>query len=167
MCYDAIVIIHCAFRKEVSGVVMLYINFSIAPIIGRLFLGKKNGVVDMEKVEKFFPAETAAEIAAFPGLKWKVWAISPNGRHGTGFYLFQTRADAEKRAEYAKKFYPKTPGLYNVKCDIFEVMEESSRVTRADLDCPANPSFTPADYEKWFHPERESMLKKAKRLLAK
>lgn len=147
--------------------VMLYINFSIAQLIGKLFLGRKNGVIDIDKAEEFFPPETAKEIAAFPGLKWKVWAVSPDGRRGTGFYLFADRESAEKRAEYAKRFYPKTPGLYNVKCDIFEVMEASSRVTRADLDCPANPGFTQADYEKWFDPKKNGTLKKIKRLLAK
>lgn len=151
----------------IAVMVMLYINFSIAQLIGKLFLGRKNGVIDIDKAEEFFPPETAKEIADFPGLKWKVWAVSPDGRRGTGFYLFADRESAEKRAEYAKRFYPKTPGLYNVKYDIFEVMKNQSRVTRADLDCPANPGFTPADYEKWFDPKKNGTLKKIKRLLAK
>ena len=46
-------------------------------------------------------------------------------------------------------------------------MEASSRVTRADLNCPANPGFTPADYEVWFAPKKTSTLRKIKRLLAK
>lgn len=121
----------------------------------------------MDKAEKFFPPETENEIADFPGLKRKVWAVSPDGRRGTGFYLFADRESAEKRAEYAKRFYPKTTGLYNVKCDILEAMEASSRVTRADLNCPANPGFTPADYEVWFAPKKNSTLRKIKRLLAK
>ena len=48
-----------------------------------------------------------------------------------------------------------------------KAMEASSRVTRADLDCPANPGFTPADYEVWFAPKKNSTLRKIKRLLAK
>ena len=145
--------------------VMLYINFSIAPIIGKLFLRRKNGVIDMDRAETVFPPEKVNDIAAFPGLKWKVWSISPDGRHGAGFYLFADRESAEKRAEYAKRFYPKTPGYYNIKCEMFEVMEAASRVTRADLDCPANPSFTEGDYEKWFDPKRECALKKMKGFL--
>ena len=52
----------------------------------------------MDKAEKFFPPETEKEIADFPGLKRKVWAVSPDGRRGTGFYLFADRESAEKRA---------------------------------------------------------------------
>ena len=44
--------------------VMLYINFSIAQLIGKLFLGRKNGVIDIDKAEEFFPPETAKEVAA-------------------------------------------------------------------------------------------------------
>jgi hypothetical protein len=125
--------------------VMLYVSFRIPYIVSALALKRGKGM-DPERAERLFSPESRREIADFPGLIWKVWAISEDGRTGSGFYLFNTRADAEARARYAKKYYPRD-GLYRVRCVIYDVLPECSRATRAPIDLPANPGIAPGGYE--------------------
>ena len=121
--------------------VMLYMTFRIPWIAAKFILRGEDGKVDMNQATKVFPLKTCQEIAEFPGLIWKVWGVSEDARSGSGCYLFEDRSAAEVRAAYAKKYYIRS-GLYDVKCRIFEVMEECSRITRAPIDMPANPPMT-------------------------
>ncbi len=134
-----------------ADMVMLYMDFRVNPLIGKLFLKRKNRKIDVRRAERFFPEKTARDIARFPGLIWKIWAVNESGTHGAGFYLFDTEEHARLRAAYAEKFYPKTPGLSHVVCRIYQVLEDTSRITRAPIDLPANPGFKPGQLEDLFN----------------
>jgi len=144
--------------------VMLYVSFRIPVIMAKLALTDKDGKVNAEKAQKVFSPEDCRAIADFPGLIWKVWAVSDDGRTGSGFYLFNTREDAEARAAFAKKYYPRD-GLFHVRCTIYEVLEDCSRTTRAPIDMAANPGITPEKYEELCRQHKN--LNAAKMLFAK
>jgi hypothetical protein len=127
--------------------VMLYISFKIPWLAAKFVLRGRDGKVDPVRTQRVFTPQASQAIADFPGLIWKVWAISDDARTGTGYYLFNSRADAQARADYAKKYYPRD-GLFHVRCQICEVLEDCSRVTRAPIDLPANPGITPEKYAK-------------------
>lgn len=132
--------------RGVFDMVMLYIDFRIPWLVSRFAIRGPDGRADTAKAARLFSPESRRAIAEFPGLKWKVWALSEDGREGYGYYLFDSRADAEARAKYAKKYYPRD-GLYRVRCTVSEVLEGPSRDTRAPLDTPANPPMTQEKYD--------------------
>lgn len=134
--------------------VILSMDFIIPRIAFHLMLKGRNGALDMQRVEAFFDPDYTRQLADLPGLRWKLWGISPDGRHGSGYYLFETRADAEVRERWAKKFYWRK-GMLFLKTRIYDVMEESSRITRCPIDLPPNPSCTPEVEAKLFdyHPD--------------
>ena len=86
-------------------------------------------------------ATVPGKMAALPGLVWKLWTSQAAENRAAGFYLFATRNDAEHRLAWAQKHFPKVPGLTNVQGQIFDVMEDLTRVTRGPIDLPANPSL--------------------------
>ena len=113
----------------------------------------KQGQLDSPIVEMIFPRDKAEELANLPGLKWKLWTIQPEKCRAAGFYLFQTKADAQSHAAFAIKNYPKVPGLTNVSVEICDVMESLSnelpelqltyppiQVLRNDVGFLLNPS---------------------------
>lgn len=100
----------------------------------------KLGQLDSPIIEMIFPRTKAKELDQLPGLKWKLWTIQPNECRASGLYLFETRMDAESHAAYAQKNYPNVPGLSNISTEFYDVMESLSRITRAPIDLPANPS---------------------------
>ena len=59
-----------------ADMVMLYMDFRVNPLIGKLFLKRKNRKIDVRRAERFFPEKTARDIARFPGLIWKIWAVN-------------------------------------------------------------------------------------------
>lgn len=116
--------------------VFLHISFDLdADIYGD---GK---TLDADMIAETFPVELAEEMAKLPGLIWKLWTSQAEECKADGFYLFSTNKDAKNRAAFAKKSFAKLPGLSNVKAEIHGVMEELSRITRAPIDLPANPSL--------------------------
>lgn len=136
---------------------ILTMDFVIPWPVARL-MRKTDGSADTDAAARFFDEETVRAITAFPGLKWKVWAISADARHGAGVYLFENLDDAKLRAAYAKKFY-KRSGLLHTQCHIYEVLEDSSKITHAALDTPANPTATPEQAAAIMHPKRKNPLK--------
>lgn len=82
--------------------VMLYINFSIAQLIGKLFLGRKNGVIDIDKAEEFFPPETAKEIADFRDSSGRSGRFRPTAAAERAFTCLPT-AKAQKNARNMQK----------------------------------------------------------------
>ena len=120
---------------------MLNIRFRIPLLASKLFLMGKDGKVSTSKVDAYYDRKLLEDLRDYPGLKWKIWAVSSDGRHGEGFYLFNDRESAELRAAYAKKYYP-IKGMMFTRCYITEVAEGCSRFTRAPIDVPANPRVT-------------------------
>ena len=116
--------------------VLLKITFDLSP---EIYGDGKH--IDTEAIASAFPVEQAEEMAKLPGLIWKLWTSKAESNSAAGFYLFATRSDAEHRAEFCKKKFPKIPGLTNVTAEFFDVMEDLTRVTRGPIDLPANPSI--------------------------
>lgn len=146
--------------------VVLTMDFYIPRVLGHFLLRGPDGKKDLRRAEAFFDEEQVRALAAFPGLKWKVWSISPDGTHGSGVYLFDTMADAQVRADYAKKYYWRK-GLLFVDCRIYEVMEEFSRITRAPIDVPANPGCTPEQRVQLLSERAGNPIRKLKQVHAR
>ncbi len=77
-------------------------------------------------------AGLAADIAAEPGLRWKLWGEDEAGRRASGEYLFDTRADAER---YLAKHLPRLQGFGVTQTNVrlFDVNAPLSRATRGPL----------------------------------
>jgi len=71
-------------------------------------------------------------LANTPGLVWKVWALDPETRDGSGTYLFETRRAAEL---YLSEILPEgmgdVPYISDMNVRITPVMPGPSQVTRA------------------------------------
>lgn len=76
--------------------------------------------------------DLAADIAAEPGLHWKIWTEAPEEGRAGGLYLFETRAEAEayrdKHAARLEGF-----GITGIRAILFDVNEALGAVTRAPL----------------------------------
>lgn len=118
-------------------------RFHIPRPAARLLLRGADGRISMNKVEAYYDKKLLEELRDFPGLKWKLWAISQDGLHGSGFYLFEDESSAQLRARYANRFYWRK-GMLFCRCHISRVIEGCSRFTRAPIDVEANPPATPA-----------------------
>ena len=140
---------------------MLDMRFHIPWLAAKLLLCGRDGRVNINKVEAYYDRELLEELRDFPGLKWKLWSISENGLHGSGFYLFGDEASARVRERYAKKFYWRK-GLLFCRCHISEVVEGCSRFTRAPIDVPANPAVTEEQERRLMHFKAEAPIKKLK-----
>lgn len=73
--------------------------------------------------------ELAADIAAEPGLRWKLWGEDAPGRRASGEYLFDTRAQAER---YLEKHVPRLRafGVEEVHARFFDINPALSVATR-------------------------------------
>ena len=141
---------------------ILYVRFKVFPLAARFLLCDRDGKVSVKKAEAMFPESARQEIADFPGLKWKIWSIGDRGREGAGFYLFDTLEEAEARARFAKKVYPRD-GLYGVRCTVYEVLEDCSRATRAPIDAPANPDAAPDVYQRLLREHKNPIIERYRR----
>ena len=137
--------------------ILLTMDFYIAPFARRLFLGT-DGKIDIGKVEASYDKETLDELRDYPGLIWKIWSIEENGRHGSGTYLFADEASAKIRRRFAEKFY-NFKGMLFVRCKTRIVLENCSAYTRAPLNLPANPPITEEQARRIMHPKLENPLK--------
>jgi len=74
----------------------------------------------------------AADIAAEPGLVWKIWTEAPDQNRAGGLYLFETRAAAEAyRARHTARL--EGFGIEGIRALLFEVNRPLSQTTRAPL----------------------------------
>ena len=147
--------------------VLLSVRFKIPRFAVKLFFRDKDGNVDLKRVEAFYDQKTMDELRDFPGLKWKVWAVSEDASEGSGYYLFEDRHEAELREKYARRYYWRK-GMLFARCQIHEVLENCSRYTRAPLDVPANPPATPAQERAILHPKLDGpihMIREKKKLM--
>lgn len=72
----------------------------------------------------------AADIAAEPGLRWKLWLEDRENGHAGGIYLFEDAATAERyRAKHERRLA--ATGLTAVTAHAFQVNAELSALTLA------------------------------------
>ncbi|MRX49973.1 monooxygenase [Paracoccus sp. S-4012] len=76
--------------------------------------------------------DLAEDIAAEPGLVWKIWTEAPDENRGGGLYLFETRPQAEA---YREKHAARLAGMgvEGIRALIFEINRPLSQITRAPL----------------------------------
>lgn len=78
-------------------------------------------------------AELAEDIAAAPGLRWKIWTENADLQMAGGIYLFDdeksARAYAEMHTARLQGF-----GVTGIRAMFFDVNEPLSRTTRGPLD---------------------------------
>ena len=86
--------------------------------------------------EAFGPA--AHEIAAVPGLRWKLWVASPGRGEGGGIYLFDDQAsvDAYLRGPIVAGIRSH-PAFHDLSAKVFEVLEDESAITRGPFEASA------------------------------
>lgn len=142
--------------------ILLTMHFRIPWIAAKFLLCDERGNINKNKAEAYYDQKELEELRDFPGLKWKVWAISRNGRHATGVYLFAEEDSARLRRRFARKFYWRK-GLFFLHCHLDEVLEGCSRTTRAPIDVPGNPPATEMQAASIMQPHLENGIKKFKR----
>ena len=94
-----------------------------------------------EEVDAVFPNDLALQITHFPGLQFKIWGSRNQGQIGSGFYLFKTEADALAWKKEVTEYLSAQPIFSDIEVDIYHIDESKSRITKAPLDLPANPSI--------------------------
>ena len=79
--------------------------------------------------------DLAADIAAEPGLRWKIWTEAPEEGRAGGIYLFENRHTAEAYHEkHAARL--EAMGITDIRALVLEVNTGLSAVTRAPLGAP-------------------------------
>lgn len=121
--------------------IMLTMDFHIPLLARKLMFRGEDGKLSLDKINAYYDGEPLRFVDRFPGLIWKVWAVSEDGRRGSGYYLFDCRENAELRAAYARKHFWRK-GITGLRIEYRTVLEDCSRATRAPIDLPANPHGT-------------------------
>jgi len=76
--------------------------------------------------------EVAARVAQLPGLLWKLWLHDADRRECVGVYRWVTRELAEQYANGPIVAHLRAAeGYTDVRTQLFEVLEEQSRITSA------------------------------------
>jgi hypothetical protein len=76
----------------------------------------------------------ADDIAAVPGLRWKIWPINEAEREGGGIFLFEDEAAMQAFLEGPIAAQVTThPALSDFSVKQFDIMEDESRVTRGPV----------------------------------
>lgn len=98
--------------------------------------------IDIEKAGAMLHKEFAQKVINLPGLKFKIWGYDEKKKEYSGFYIYETRRDAEIRARSATAFLMKMfPGVTNATAQIYDINEELSKITRTPFDIQSNPSY--------------------------
>ena len=146
--------------------VMLNMQFMIPGFAVKKLFTDYDGKVNYNKIQAFYDEEEIAFLRDFPGLRWKIWSVSRNGRTGYGFYLFEDEESAMLRKKFAHKFYWRK-GMMFVRCHISYVLEDISLKTKAQLGQDANPPATDAQAKEIMSQPIENLFKKMKRKVAR
>lgn len=78
-------------------------------------------------------ADLATDIAAEPGLRWKLWTEAPDTGRAGGIYLFDSREAAEAyRTKHGARLT--AIGITDIRSIIFGVNEGLSAITRGPLE---------------------------------
>jgi rhodanese-related sulfurtransferase len=80
----------------------------------------------------------AAQIAAMPGLGWKVWLKNAATGEAGGIYLFHDEAAAQGFAAQVAGMLKEMPGVSNVSIKHFGVIEALTAITRGPIAPPAH-----------------------------
>lgn len=129
--------------------------------VKRLFTDTVGGV-NYNKIQAYYDEKEIAFIRDFPGLKWKIWSVSEDGKTGYGYYLFEDKESALLRKRFAEKLYWRK-GMLFVRCRLSRVLEDISIATKAQIDSEANPPASSDLAKKIMKQPLENPFKKMKR----
>jgi hypothetical protein len=74
------------------------------------------------------------DIAAVPGLRWKVWILNEQEREGGGIYLFESKDSVQAYLEGPIVSGLKAhPALSDISVKQFDVVEDLTAVTRGPV----------------------------------
>jgi hypothetical protein len=74
------------------------------------------------------------QIAAIPGLRWKVWILNENGQEGGGIYLFDDATSVKAYLEGPIVAGIKAhPALSEISAKVFDVIGDLTAVTRGPV----------------------------------
>jgi len=101
---------------------ILQVNFKLT--------GSRDDIVEARRIM----SSGANEIAAVPGLCWKIWMLNSTEREAGGVYLFEN-------GEFLNAYFDgpiisalkKLSGLSDFSFKSFDISEENSRITRAPI----------------------------------
>jgi hypothetical protein len=84
--------------------------------------------------------ERAHQIAAWPGLVWKVWIAQPAAAIYGGVYLFEDESSAQAYLNGPVVASMRSlPGVTDFSAQLFEVNEPLSAITRGPVNSPTAP----------------------------
>lgn len=89
-----------------------------------------------EVTQAAFPPAGVERMLALPTLQWKIWLTDPANSQVGGLYLFAAREAAEAYAEKSAENIRQRPGISGVKCQIWTISEEKTRLTMGPIDVP-------------------------------
>ena len=76
----------------------------------------------------------ADKFANLPGLKWKVWILNAENSEAGGIYMFENQASVDEYlARPLAKIVTTHPALSNFSIKQFEIMEDTTKVTRGPV----------------------------------
>lgn len=78
-------------------------------------------------------AELAENIAAAPGLRWKLWTENAETQMAGGIYVFEDLESAQAYAELHTNRL-QSFGITNIRALFFDINEDLSRTTRGPID---------------------------------
>ena len=91
-----------------------------------------------------FAAPAADDIAAEPGLRWKIWTENAETGEAGGLYLFDDEALAKAFRE-KQTGRLEAQGMTNVRAKIFAVNEALTATTRGPVSASATKKATAAE----------------------
>jgi Putative mono-oxygenase ydhR len=93
---------------------------------------RERGQSDAEQAENMLHA--APNIAALPGLVWKVWTYNDAEHAAGGVYLFDTEEHARAWGDgTVQAALSQMPGIGDVQTNYYDIDSQLSAITRAPL----------------------------------
>lgn len=77
--------------------------------------------------------DRAEEIAAMPGLIWKIWTENSETKEGGGVYLFEDLDSLRKYKELHVARLSEAPGISAIRAKEFDVNEALTEITRGPM----------------------------------
>jgi hypothetical protein len=78
-------------------------------------------------------AKSAEEIAAKPGLRWKIWIYNDDTKEAGGLYLFEDDASADAYIEWVTEALENNPAASDVTVKKFDINEDATALTRGPV----------------------------------
>lgn len=75
----------------------------------------------------------ASDLAAFPGLQWKIWVVDEEGEAYGGVHLFDDQASVDAYLRDVIGALAEHPAIHGVETRVFDIMADPSLVTRAPI----------------------------------